>query len=499
MPKGKYRRRDPAIYTVPPPGSRMLVYLRFSGEDQDAASQEAAVRRWVLDDHGWIVYPGEWFVDEARSGSSTRGRDQFQALISLAERLADDPGRPAGVALWKFNRFGRDLLDSQLYKAHLRRLGYALVSMADDVPQSDIAPLYEALLDWKAERDLRDISTDVKRAFAELQAQGYQTGGFPPRGLRVEKEIIGQRKNGQPKYGLRWVADPALTPLIGQAFEQRAGGAPYAALLRGPLRGLYTTKNSLPTFFANRHYVEAGVISEELFQRVQAEQLRHARKIGAAHPRRVGSPFLLSGLLFCACGSAMVGNVQRGRWIYYRCGRQMRSHDCPYHQPRVAASWIEDAVLNDLLTVVLTPGRIGELTAAVNAELNGDAGLQAQAVLLRQQLADLDAHIARLLDALETTGLDSVGDRLQTREKERRLLRGDLQLLEAQQQARHSAVLSPAEVAGLLTDLRAHREAADTLELRAILRLVIDRIVVDGHTYRIEYHPAARPWFAPGP
>ena len=49
MSRGKYKRRDKAIYETPPPGSRMLVYIRFSGEDQDAASQEAAVRRWATE------------------------------------------------------------------------------------------------------------------------------------------------------------------------------------------------------------------------------------------------------------------------------------------------------------------------------------------------------------------------------------------------------------------------------------------------------------------
>jgi DNA invertase Pin-like site-specific DNA recombinase len=63
----------------------MLVYVRFSGEDQDAVSQEAAVRRWATETMGWVVSPGEWFVDEARSGSSVERREQFHALIHLAE------------------------------------------------------------------------------------------------------------------------------------------------------------------------------------------------------------------------------------------------------------------------------------------------------------------------------------------------------------------------------------------------------------------------------
>jgi hypothetical protein len=420
-------------------------------------------------------------------------------LIRLAEAFADAPDRPAGVALWKFNRFGRDLLDSQFYKAHLRRLGYVLVSMADDVPQSDIAPIYEALLDWKAERDLQDISTDVKRAHAELRAQGFQTGGNPPRGLRVEKTLIGQRKNGQPKYGTRWVPDPAVAPLVIKAFEMRATGTPYAAILRGSLRGVYKDKNCLPSFFSHHAYVDAGVITEDLYQQVQAVQLRHARKVGAAHPRRVNSSFLLSGLVVCACGAAMIGDVLRCVYRYYRCSRQIRERVCTCVQRRVRADGLEEAVLDEVLACVLTPERIAELTTAVNGELNGDGELLAQAALLRQQVVEAEASIARLLDALESGGLESVKERLQVREKERRQLRGDLALVEAELRAHRDTVLTPPEVIGLVEELRERREADDTVELRAILRLVIDRVVVDGPDHRIEYKPEARPWFAPGP
>jgi hypothetical protein len=56
-------------------------------------------------------------------------------------------------------------------------------------------------------------------------------------------------------------------------------------------------------------------------------------------------------------------------------------------------------------------------------------------------------------------------------------------------------VLTPQEVAALLGEIRQHREAEDVLELRAILRLVIERVTVDGQDYRIHYRPEARPWF----
>jgi len=497
MPRGKYKRRDKAIYEVPPAGSRMLVYIRFSGEDQDAASQEAAVRRWV-EEHGWVVYPGEWFVDEARSGSSTARREQFEALIHLAEHLEGDPNKPAGVAVWRFNRFARDLQDAQYYKGLLRRLGYCVVSMADDVPAGDIAPIVETILDWKSEHDLAQMSGDICRTFAQLRAQGYEPGGLPPRGLVLQREEIGQKKNGQPRYGRRWVADPALAPLVRQAFEMRAEGAGYTAILKGPLRGVYKSASCLPTVFANHRYVVGGVISEELFQQVQIVNLRHARKEGQAHPRRIASTCLLSGLVFCRCESPMVGSTASGRghhYRYYRCSRQMNRRNGACNQPRIRADYLENAVLDSVLAHFQKPEQIAELTEAVNEELNGDDGLQIEADRLRQQIADVEAAITRLVDAVEREGLESVRERLKAREAERRKLRADLALVKAEIAARRTTVLTPQEVGGLLGEIRKHVEAEDALELRAVLGLVIERVIVDGQRYQTHYRAEAQPYF----
>jgi len=103
--------------------------------------------------------------------------------------------------------------------------------------------------------------------------------------------------------------------------------------------------------------------------------------------------------------------------------------------------------------------------------------------------------IARLVDAVERGDGESVRERLRAREAERRKLRADLSLVEAEIAARRPTVLTPQEVATLLDEIRQHREAEDTLELRAILRLVIERVTVDGQSYQVHYKPEARPWF----
>jgi hypothetical protein len=61
--------------------------------------------------------------------------------------------------------------------------------------------------------------------------------------------------------------------------------------------------------------------------------------------------------------------------------------------------------------------------------------------------------------------------------------------------ARRPVPLSSQEVIALLGKIRHRRETEEPLELRAILRLVIGRMTVDGQICQIHYKPEARPWF----
>jgi DNA invertase Pin-like site-specific DNA recombinase len=496
MPRGKYKKRSTAIYETPGQGARMLCYIRFSGEDQDSASQEAAMRGWV-ERNGWIVHPGDWYKDEARSGSSMDGRAAFAAMIRTAERLADDPLKPAGIAVWRFNRFARDYQDAQFYKAHLRRMGYCLQSMADDVPSGDFAPIIESLLDWKAQHDNEQMSQDIKRTFSDLRAQGFEPGGNPPRGLMLQVEPLGVKTNGKPRNGRKWVADAELAPRIAEAFAMRAAGAHYAAIMAGPLQGIYKTASCLPTFFQNGRYVTAGIVPEDVFRQVQAVAVQCGRKEGEGAPGRKGSTHLLSGLVRCGCGSAMVGDSLRGGFRYYRCSRKHRERSqCTCAQGKVQAEQLEGPILDGLISRVLAADRVDYTTTAVNGELNGGDGLELQAEGLRRQIVDVDSAIARLVAAVERGGsLESLLDGLRAKETERRRLRQDLMLLEAAIGSRRATFLDAREVATLLGELRQHREAEDTQELRAVLRMIIDRIVIDGEAVTVHYRPEAEPWF----
>src|SRR5215469_16935649 len=168
-----------------PAGSHVWVYLRHSpGDTQTIDSQKQAMEEWCAA-NGWII--DRMFIDEAAKGGNDE-REQFQEMIALAHQK---PRLVAGILLWDFGRFARNLLDAQFHKAELRRLGYVVLSKIDDIPNNDIAPLVEAFHDWKNEQYNKALSLSVKRGIKYIVDAGFCLNGKAPMGYRLEKVELG--------------------------------------------------------------------------------------------------------------------------------------------------------------------------------------------------------------------------------------------------------------------------------------------------------------------
>ena len=70
-------------------------YARRSTDLQERSipDQQAYVEKWAVEHRYRII---RWYVDDAISGASTRGRDQFEQMIAdaLAKKLSTDHGEP---------------------------------------------------------------------------------------------------------------------------------------------------------------------------------------------------------------------------------------------------------------------------------------------------------------------------------------------------------------------------------------------------------------------
>lgn len=473
-----------------PASSPIIVYLRHSpGEDQTLTSQESAVRAWCAE-HQLVIVRA--YKDEAKSGTSTAGRDGFLAMVDALRDNLITP-RPVGVIVWSFSRFAREYDDAAFYTALIRRAGYRIHSLTEQISDDNVGRVVESLYHFQAAEQSRKISADAKRGLRWLAQQGYSVGGFPPRGYRKSAGIeVGRKRNGEPRIAHKWEFDEAWEARVRRAWAMKCDGA-LNWQIHNELQ-VYDAINSYTTFFSNYTYAGFRKCADLLipnahpayvelgdFERVQhlRRAVPHNRKSANGdpqHSKRHQSPFLLSGLLFCACGYAMSGQTYGGIQ-YYKCGRKHRwgSTACDSHA--IVAWYINELVTDWLCDNVLTLDQLRADRVAINVRLDGDRTvLESRRNQITRDLAALDKRVKNLLDAIELSGLTpEMKDRLGNRQTEARELQAEQARLDARLNQPHIE-MSDAALEYIAAHLRDELRGESFEETRALLRQVVVRV-----------------------
>ncbi len=352
-----------------PAGSVVWVYLRHSpGDAQTIDSQREGMQTWCAE-RGWTI--DRYWVDEGISGSR-EDCDEFQAMLSAARQI---PRQVDGILVWSFSRFARSQLDAQFYKADLRKRGYVVQSKIDDVPDNEMATIYEAFIDWKNERFLKDLSADIRRGKSYTVRSGAWVNGKVAIGYRKEPFELGIRRNGHPRYGFHLVKDEATRERVALAWKMKLEqNASYLEIHRATR--LFSGTNKYCGFFDNLIYVgilvyagewlpadwEQGArfcesyVTLEEFNQVQQNRVYRSHM----SPRVLSSSFLLSGLLKCGLCfdegrmSPMTGIDPKDRsYRVYRCSHRMRNaDDCSMQSFRT--NMVDGVVLQLMRDQVLT-------------------------------------------------------------------------------------------------------------------------------------------------
>ncbi|HRF71763.1 MAG TPA: recombinase family protein [Accumulibacter sp.] len=493
-----------------PADSAIVTYARDSGGDEQERSvdqQQAEYAAWARIHELVIVAQ---FSDRARPGSTIVGRDGFEAMMAFMHShgpLSDNPVR--GLLLWKHNRFARNLDESQFFKADLRRRGFLLHFLADDIPDAGTAtPIFETLLEWKAAQDLRDISSDAKRGLLALVSMRREDGtpegfapGRPPTCFTRQVVQIGVKRNGQPRLVSRWVPDTASWDRGRQAWAMRAAGASLSAI--HDATRLFKSKSNYHAFFANEIYRGVFVFggsrienfvpalaTQDQWDIVQAMRAkedanRKERWHPDRHPRQAYSRHLLSGLCTCTrCGSNLIGNSVAG-WRHYIC-RRKKEKACDL--PRIGADRFEAAVIGDVSQHVLSAEALSVmLTHAVEALKESKGKHTHEISATRREISDTQAAIKRLLRLAEASddALDSVKDRLRELEAQKRVLERQLVVLQAN--LRNLKLPEEPELREFAARLKQGLLSGDPHLSKPILRALIAKIEVNDGGAVIHY------------
>ncbi len=476
-----------------PPGSKVVAYLRDSGGQQQDFSirqQKSALEKWALQNHVEITL---FYIDEARTGTTTTGRHAFQNMINhFRQPLIQE----VGLVLYSYSRFSRDINSAWRYKGEIRGMGYKILSITDNIPDDEnVGPVVEFLTDWSnASHSKRDTIEATRGLHYNMDEFGC-IGGVPPKGFRREQLLIGQHRGGGKRYASKWIPDPDLWDICKLAWQMRIEGKSYREI--NSVCKLFKDTNSYVTFFKNKiyygdivyggktykNYVEP-MIDFESWQRVQTMYSpRNNPKIKEQHPRRANSSFLLSGLVYCSrCGSILNGNVVKHRangevYGYYFCSKAENRDDCD--ALRISKESLESAVFEKVQEYVLDPRLVYERQRAYLAEkMSSSDEKQILIRELRKRITEQKTKMGNLLAALELSDpqdMPSLTKRIRERDSELRDLANQLaELLSEQRESLYT--VSPAEASRKAADIASRLVGADSAELKQMLTGLIKTI-----------------------
>ncbi len=485
------------------------LYARVSSDRQDVDLSVAAQLRALRDyaeRNGYLV--AREYVDEAESGR-TANRPQFR-------RMLDEAAKPEApfkeILVWKFSRFTRKREHAVAFKAMLRRKGVRVVSITEHADDSPTGKLMEAIIESVDEFYSENLAQEVVRGMREAASRGFWVASRVPYGYRKLMVQDGAKKRPTLE------PDAATSAVVERIFGMAEVGRGILDITRtlnnegiaNPTGRLWS-KNGVHIILRNEAYTGTmvwganakdkaepvrvekafpAIISKAQFRRVNRKLRSRAPK--RSHPRRVGSSYLLSGLVRCKeCDRALSGqDAKSGRFAYYVCQSVMKRGSGACDAPRLNARRFEELVVSKIRSNVLTESNIRELVKLVDEEMDGISHEQRQRLeTVESELVDVKRRLERLYDLAETTDLNI--DDFKPRIRDHRERQEKLETAAAEARAMLSQrrdVLDDVEtIAAYAQDMSVFLNESELTERRAFIESFVKEIVVQPGNALVRY------------
>lgn len=257
----------------------------------------------------------------------------------------------------------------------------------------------------------RDLSNNVTSAFIKKAKMGYYPTVAPYGYMNYRKS------KGETSH---IIVDPNKAPFVKRMYELYATGQySYRSLAKkmsdegfrmSP--SVKCSKKNVETILNNCIYMgdfvfkgvryegkHEPIISRELYQKVQTI----IKGQTTTRPNKRG--FLFSGLFKCShCGCALVGELHKGRYIYYHCTGN-KGGDCK--RKYIPEKKIEEALLDLLNSLKMSDNTAKILMTAIKKRLKENTDYsQTQALEINKQIKLLQKRLSRLLDLYTDGDID---------------------------------------------------------------------------------------------
>ena len=382
------------------------LYARVSSDRQDVDLSVAAQLRALRDyaeKNDYLVC--REYVDEAESGRIA-DRPQFQKMLDAA-------GKPEApfkeILVWKFSRFTRKREHAVAFKSMLRRRGIRVVSITEQAEDTASGRLLEAIIEGVDEFYSENLAQEVTRGMREAASRGFWMTTYAPYGYKRVHVQDGPKK--RPKLELNPPADAVVRRIFDMALQGKstldiaktlnAEGIPTS-------NGKKWLKTTVHFVLTNEAYAgtvvwgekakdgappvrvedaHPGIVSKQEFRRIA--KMMESRAPKKVNPRRISSPYLLSGLAKCeTCGKAMTAaEAKSGKYTYYICHSLLKRGKGTCKTPRLNAKKFEKIIVDELRANILTESNIRDLVKLLDEEMDGVARDQ------RERLESIDGEL----------------------------------------------------------------------------------------------------------
>ena len=382
-----------------------VAYARYSSAQQRDVSIEQQLRdiRAYAEREGYkIIYE---YTDHAKSGfHNVERRTEFQAMLRAAETGSFDT-----VIAWKVDRFGRNRMESAVFKGQLADHGVKVVYAMEPIPEGAAGVLTEGMLESLAEWYSRNISENTKRGQHD-NAIKCISNGHGPMGYETGPDN-------------HFIINEAEAAIVRRVFTLYSCGYSVSDIVNTMNREGVLTKKGKPyqrstiismlrndSYAGVYHYagvrVPGGmpaIIDADLWDRCQMMRKK-------THQIHIDSPdgYLLSGKCICGlCGSKIYGNYtgnsnitkngKRFKYYYYSCRGRKEGNHCrmPYRQKET----IEGPIVDLIVSKVIKGKLLDQFTEMIVEALDIQRE-ESTVMVLQRELDDVSRRINNIIQAI---------------------------------------------------------------------------------------------------
>ena len=211
-----------------------------------------------------------------------------------------------------------------------------------------------------------------------------------------------------------------------------------------------------------------------------------------SHPRRVGSSYLLSGLIKCkTCNTPLTGRfAQSGKYAYYICQSKIKLGKDACDTPTLNARRFEELVVAKIRSDILTEGSIRDLAKVVDEEMDGVAREQRKRLkIIEDELEDVKRQLGRIwrhIATSDTVMADASVHIKHLRDRQERLedTAADAREILAQRSKAQDDVNT---IAAYAEEMRDFLDESVLTERRAFIQCLVEEIVVGAGDALLSY------------